>query len=220
MTRIGLVDGALPPAWPDLAGQDWFCEADGAPHSGDHAVAMTRTIRARANAVDVLNAVVFPGRLSTSLEAICNALAWLAEDPPDIVLCAFGMARSSADLAIAIARLQREGAIIVASAPAQGGSVYPAALYGVVSVQGDARCAPGELSRLDLPHATFGACPQAAGSCGIRGASTAAAHVAGLLAHRDPALSASASALLEPHIRYRGRERRNDQREFAGRSSE
>jgi len=208
MTRIGLIDGALPQDWPGLTVQARFCEVDGTDHACMHATAMARTVQAHAGEVSIVNAAVFPGRLATSLHHVRAALHWLADNPPDIVLCAFGLARSSVDLGLAVSGLQQAGATIIASAPARGGPIYPAGLYGVMSVQGDARCAPGDLSRLDLPHAVFGACPQATGAPDIRGASAAAAHVAGLLAACEEATTGRASSCLETYVRYRGRERR------------
>jgi hypothetical protein len=208
MIRVGLIDGALPLDWPGLEAQEWFCRPDGADLATGHAEAMAETICAHAEDVQVFNAVVFPGQLSTSLGAVCAALSWLAENPPDIVLCAFGMARSTVELSVAVSRLQQAGSWIVGSAPARGGNAYPAAFEGVLSVQGDARCAPEELSRLDLPHATFGACPTAFGRDDIRGASAAAAHLAGLLATSVQMAETSAVDGLEIFTRYRGRERR------------
>lgn len=210
MIRVGLIDGALPGDWPGLAGQEWFCRPDGAELASGHAEAMAQTVCTHAQDVLLLNAVVFPGQLSTTLDAICAALSWLAEDPPDIVLCAFGMARSSVEMSVAVARLQRAGCLMVASAPARGGQAYPAAYDGVLSVQGDARCGKAELSKLDLPQATFGACPMAAGREDIRGASAAAAHLAGLLARSVQGSERNALVGLETFVRYRGRERRGD----------
>ena len=210
MIRVGLIDGALPGDWPGLAGQEWFCRPDGAELASGHAEAMAQTVCTHAQDVLLLNAVVFPGQLSTTLDAICAALSWLAEDPPDIVLCAFGMARSSVEMSVAVARLQRAGCLMVASAPARGGQAYPAAYDGVLSVQGDARCGKAELSKLDLPQATFGACPMAAGREDIRGASAAAAHLAGLLARSVQGSERNALVGLETFVSYRGRERRGE----------
>ncbi|MEE2864020.1 MAG: hypothetical protein VYE69_02280, partial [Pseudomonadota bacterium] len=81
---------------------------------------------------------------------------------------------------------------------------------GVLSVQGDARCGKAELSKLDLPQATFGACPMAAGREDIRGASAAAAHLAGLLARSVQGSEGRGLVGLETFVRYRGRERRGD----------
>ena len=208
MIRVGLIDGALPQGWAGLSAQEWFCKPDGAYLATGHAEAMAQTLIAHAEDVQLVNAIVFPGQLSTSLEAVCAAFTWLAQDPPDIVLCAFGMARSTIELSVAVTRLQQAGSLIVGSAPARGGNAYPAAFEGVLSVQGDARCEPGDLSRLDLPHATFGACPTAMERDDIRGASAAAAHLAGLLAKSAQKADRSAVDGLETFTRYRGRERR------------
>ncbi len=208
MIRIGLIDGALPDARADLFDQIRLCEADGSPAAENHAGAMADTIRAQAGEVHFVNAVVFPGRLATSVATVCAALDWLVENPPEIVLCSFGMALPSVELTAKTHALLQAGSLIVASAPARGEPVYPAAIDGVVSVQGDARCLPGELSRLDLPQATYGACPAATCNPDIRGASVAAAHMAGLLAKHWRGTADNTLAALETAIRYHGRERR------------
>lgn len=208
MIRVALVDGALPEDWPGLERQQRFCDADGERFAVDHAIAMARTIQHYSGPVSLVNAVVFQGRLATSVGTVCDALDWLAEDPPDLILCAFGMNQTTAELAVAVSRLQRDGTVFVASAPSRGEAVYPAGLFGVMSVQGDTRCRPGELSRLDLPHAKYGASPKAIGDEALRGASPAAAHLSGLLAAEMPEARGPISARLENHVRYRGRERK------------
>ena len=213
MIRVALIDGALADTAPGLAAQAWFCEADGGEAAGRHAEALAATLRSGNGDLQLINAVVFPGRLATSVKAIGDALDWLLRNPPEIVLCAFGLARASTELTLKTKALQRGGSLIVASAPARGQPVYPAALDGVISVQGDARCAPGELSRLDLPQAAFGACPVARGHPEVRGASAAAAHMAGILAANwrgSPAASPESLAeTLAPALRYHGREKRS-----------
>jgi len=208
MIRIGLIDGPLPKDFPDLAGQARFCPEDGSPHARHHAMAMAETIRSHRDRIAFINAAVFPGQLSTSLQAVCDALDWLASSPPDIVLCSIGIARPSTELFVKINAFLQAGSLVVASAPARGNKVYPAAIDGVISVQGDARCGPKDLSRLDLPNAAFGACPVAAGHPDIRGASPAAAHMAGHLAQNWQGSAAETLEALGPAIRYRGRERR------------
>ncbi|WP_346895809.1 hypothetical protein [uncultured Roseibium sp.] len=208
MIRIGLVDGPLPETHPVLSEQARLCEADGSPAAANHASAMADTIKAQAGEVHFINAVVFPGRLATSAGTVCAALDWLAENPPEIVLCSFGMAQPSIELTARAHVLMQAGSLVVASAPACGEPVYPAAIDGVVSVQGDARCLPGELSRLDLPQATYGACPAAICDPDIRGASVAAAHMAGLLARLWRGTADDTLTALETAIRYHGRERR------------
>lgn len=209
MIRIGLIDGPLPVDCPGLAEQVRLCEADGSPTAEIHAIAMADTIRAQVGAIQVVNAVVFPGRLATSAQTVCAALDWLARDPPEIVLCSFGMARSSVEFTTRIKALMQAGNLIVASAPARGEPVFPASIEGVLAVQGDARCQPGELSRLDLPQAAFGSCPVATDNPDIRGASAAAAHMAGLLARHWKGSAAETLDALKSAIRYHGRERRS-----------
>jgi hypothetical protein len=208
LIRVGLIDGPLPGTRPDLSEQVRLCEVDGSPAAENHASAMADTIKAQAGEVQLINAVVFPGQLATSAQTVCAALDWLAENPPQIVLCSFGMARPSIELTAKTHALLQAGSLIVASAPARGDPVYPAAIDGVVSVQGDARCNPGEISRLDLPQATFGTCPIATGNPDIRGASVAAAHMAGLLARFWRGTADDTLAAIETTIHYHGRERR------------
>ena len=98
------------------------------------------------------------------------------------------------------------GLILIASTPARGAPVYPAAYPGVLRVTGDARCGPGELSALGVP-ADYGACVRDVdGSPG--GASLAAAHVTGLLAAGLEVAGSDAAAVLGRAVRFRGRERR------------
>lgn len=208
MIRVGLVDGSLPAGTSGLLASRNFCPDDGCPLATTHASAMAATIALHAQDACFMSAAVFPGRLVTNLQTVCDALDWLAGDPPDLVLCSFGVTHSSLDLALAAARLQQVGCLIIASAPARGVPVYPSAFEGVISVQGDARCGPGEVSRLDLPQATYGACPVANEYPHIRGASAAAAHLAGLLAGSDLILQAPVDRILERSIRYVGRERK------------
>lgn len=208
MIRAALIDGALSAGTPGLAAQAWFCEADGGETASRHAAAMAASLRPPESDLRLVNAVVFPGRLATSVAAVCRALDWLLAEPPEIVLCAFGLARAAVELQVKVKALQAGGSLVVAAAPARGAPVYPAALDGVVSVQGDARCAPGEISRLDLPQAAFGACPVARGHDEIRGASAAAAWTAGLLAENWRGSPAATLGTLAPAVRFRGRERR------------
>jgi hypothetical protein len=208
MIRVGFIDGALPADWPGLASQNRFCEPDGAPLAEVHAKAMAATVTGYRDDLEIINAVVFPGKLVTSVENVCSALDWFAEDPPEIVLCSFGTTRSSLHLSLMTARLLLSGCLVVASAPARGEMVYPAGTPGVVSVQGDARCAPGEFSKLDLPHAQFGACPAVDGYPDIQGASAAAAHVAGQLAADWNLADEKRIDALLTTIKYHGRERR------------
>lgn len=207
MIRIALVDGPLTGAQIAHGTAAQFCADDGTPHAAAHAAAMAATIAHHAPEVEIVSAAVFPGRLATSVTILSAALDWLLEDPPEIVHCSFGLARPAQVLCARIAQLQEAGSVVVASAAARGVPVYPAGFPDVVSVQGDARCAPDALSDLRLPHARFGACPIASAG-DIRGASAAAAHLTGLLATHWPGEASQALDALAPLVRFHGRERR------------
>lgn len=187
MTRaplIALIDGPLATETPGLAARVDLCELH--PQAAEspaalHASHMAAAIRANAPKVRLLGISVFPGRLATSLTTVAEALRRAAESEAEIVHCSFGHAEASPLLTDAVAAVLAAGKLLVASAPARGVPVYPAGYDGVLSVQGDARCAPGQWSLLDLPGARFGACPGGPGAL-VRGASLAAAHFTGLLA--------------------------------------
>ncbi len=210
MTRVVLIDGMLPPGTPGLVA----CEAL-RPGEGDvaaaHALAMAAALRAGCPEALIVNLAIFGDGLATDAATVTRALQRSAALRPVLVLAAFGMARADAAMEAACAALGAAGACIVAAAPARGGTVWPAAFTGVLAVQGDARCvAPDEWSHLALPQVDFGACPVAAGHEHARGASTAAAHFAGLLAKRLAGGLSAAEALkaLRREARWQGRERR------------
>ncbi|MEY8800696.1 hypothetical protein AB9K35_10300 [Leisingera sp. XS_AS12] len=181
---IALIDGPLAADTPGLAARRDMCalhpRAAGSP-ADRHASRMAAAIRANAPEAQLLGFSIFPGRLSTALATVAEALRHAAASEAAIVHCSFGHGEASPVLAEAVAAVLAAGKLLVASAPARGAPVYPAGCAGVLSVQGDARCAPGQWSRLDLPGARYGACPGSPGTP-VRGASLAAAHFTGLLA--------------------------------------
>lgn len=151
----------------------------------DHGTAVARTILDRAPGVALLSAQVFRyGRPGIPM-VVAAGLDWLVESGARIVNMSFGLRDDRKTLRAACSRALDRGALLVASAPARGPVVYPAAYPGVIRVTGDARCAPGELSWLGNERADFGAC---VGGPGHRphdkgaGASLAAAHFSGELA--------------------------------------
>jgi hypothetical protein len=172
-----------------------------------HAAAIARAILAGCPGARFLSLPVFGARLVTDAPTLARALAAAGE--ADIAHCSLGLARPDAGIGGAVEALLAAGRIVVAAAPARGGPAWPAACPGVVSVQGDARCGPGEWSLLDLPGVTFGACPRLEGEPGVAGASVAAAHLTGLLA--GLLAGSSPVAVIEAlrcGARFVGRERR------------
>ncbi len=217
MTRVVLIDGPLPTDFPGLMMQGYICT----PHpdiarspAARHGLAMGQAIT-RAGPVDIDNYVVFPGRLATSLDVICEAITQAADSTAQIIHCSFGLPDPSPQLADAVNAALGRGKRIVASAAARGAVVYPAGFSGVISVQGDARCGPQDWSWLDLPHAMFGACasgpdPQ------IGGASVAAAQFTG---HFAQAMRRNAAHMMTARARFIGREhKRADENGGEGRA--
>ncbi len=181
---IALIDGPLAADTPGLTARTGICDlhprAAESP-AAQHASHMAAAIRSNAPEARLLNLAIFPGRLATSLATVAKALHRAAESEAAVIHCSFGHTDASPLLTDAVAAVLQAGKLLVASAPARGAPVFPAACSGVLSVQGDARCTPGQWSRLDQPGAHFGACPGGP-DMPVRGASLAAAHFTGLLA--------------------------------------
>ncbi|AVO36324.1 hypothetical protein [Pukyongiella litopenaei] len=206
MMVVALIDGPLPVVMPACRHRHLHCQphpdADRSP-AARHAGQMAAAIMRNAPGVAFDSHVVFPGHLNTFVVAVCEALERAARSDARIVQCSFGIARNPPELVRAVAAVRAAGKWLVASAPARGAPVYPAGCDGVVAVQGDARCGPAQWSRLDLPHARFGACPTGPDPA-IRGASIAAAHFTGLLAREHDAGRADLMPQTAP---FQGRER-------------
>lgn len=163
-----------------------------------HGTAVARTILDRAPGVALLSAQVFRYGRPGIPTVVAAGLDWLVESGARIVNMSFGLRNDRKALRAACSRALDRGALLVASAPARGPIVYPAAYPGVIRVTGDARCAPGELSWLGNERADFGACvggpghrPHDAGA----GASLAAAHFSGELARVLPQAAGNRDAL-------------------------
>ncbi|WP_425101826.1 subtilisin-like serine protease QhpE [Tropicibacter sp. S64] len=207
MTRIALIDGPLPPGQfgcTTLLDPENTAVVDSS--AGHHASALAAAIHSAAPDAEILSIPVFKGGLSARVSDLVTALRIAADIGAEITHCSLGLGRNDPDVAAAIAALQ--GRIIVASAPARGDPVWPAALPAVLSVQGDARCGPGQWSVLDLPTADYGACPHPDPTHGIAGASLAAARLTGLLAGQALTTETEARHWLRSAAAWYGRERR------------
>lgn len=179
----------------------------------EHGTAVAGAILARAPDAELHGAQVFRQGRPAAASVVAAGMLWLLERGIDIVNMSFGLRHDREVLRAACEQALGRGVLLVASTPARGGPVYPAAYSGVIRVTGDARCAPGELSWLGGEHADFGACvggpdhrPHQPGF----GSSLAAAHCCGELARlltagvgRDEAV-----ATLRRNCRYHGREHR------------
>ncbi len=218
--RVGLLDTGVSDAGLPIDASTAFGIEDGEvrevsmdPSDTVHGTALAATIVSQAPGVIIVSAQVFRGGRPGSAAVVAAGLDWLVSQGAQLVNMSFGLRHDRAVLRGACEGALASGVVLVASAPASGHSVYPAAYRGMVRVTGDARCAPGELSWLGGEHVDFGACvggpdhrPHQPGA----GASLAAAHFSGALA-RELANDRSATRAIERlrrACRYRGRERR------------
>ena len=193
-----------------------------------HGTEVTRLVMAAAPAAHLLSAQVFAGHDPVSSAVVAAAIDWAVVRGAQLINLSLGLRADSAVLRQACREAQAAGVLLVGSAPARGGPVYPATYAGVIAVSGDARCAPGQWSLIECtPEGTalIGACPGAQPRDATssaehrvpgRGASYAAARITGILAamlartpanHRDDVL-----AYLATGAAFIGRERRSQER--------
>lgn len=211
---VGIVDSGVAAGFPGLIASRRF-DADGGAQAVDdcigHGTAITRLLREHGDEPGVLMAQVFAHTQRCSPTQIADALEWLVDCGAALVNLSVGLRHAAACLRLACERAEAAGVILVASAPARGAPVYPAAYAQCIAVCGDARCADAEISWLGSATADFGAHPFFAPGVSHRGgASYAAARVSGriarLLAAGTPATAIGAS--LRGQCRYHGLERR------------
>lgn len=165
-------------------------ELPAAPDGLGHGTVMARLILARAPGAALVDAQIFAGGAVTSAAVAAAGLDWLVGRRVDIVNMSFGLRQDRPVLAQACRRAQQAGVLLIASVPALGPLVFPAAYPGMIRVTGDARCDGAEIAALDGGRADFGASPWP-GSVGtaagdgapvVAGASVAAARFCGILA--------------------------------------
>jgi hypothetical protein len=153
--RVGVLDGALDRAMGDVVDAAWGV----APLAGDgagHGSAIARCLLAHAPRARLAVAQIFVDGREATVDAVLDGLYWLIGQRVQLINMSFGMATASPRLAQACGDAARAGVVLVASAPARGARVFPAAFGDCIAVTGDARCAPGEVSWLDTPAADFG----------------------------------------------------------------
>lgn len=173
MTILGLIDTGLAPELLAAGARTLGGTSD--PHG--HGGAVSRILASRVPATALLCAPVFDPRGVTTPLAVAEAVDSLVAGGAATILMALGLAHDRPVLRDACHRAAARGVVLVASAPARGGPCFPAAYAEVISVCGDARCAPDELSWLGGEPALFGAHVGALATDGprFRGASMGAA---------------------------------------------
>ncbi len=218
MIRVGIADSGVDgPARASVISRADFGregqqhEPQEAPRDrAGHGSALAALI-ADTHAVELLDARIFDAELRASAAQTAAAIDWLVAQGARILNLSFGLREDREVLREACARALSRGVLLVASTPARGAAVFPAAYTGVIRATGDARCAPGETAWLGTAQADAGGAVRT--PCGtVAGASAGCAQVSAALAsllHRQP--SATQNELLEAfrrEARYHGPERR------------
>jgi subtilisin family serine protease len=207
--RVGLIDTRIAPslAGSIAAAKDFVA----VPRAGDafsHGTTVAKIILHHAPGARLLCAQAFGPGNRAEPAAVAAALRWLIAEHARLVNLSLGLPHDRDVLRAAVAEALAAGLILIASTPARGAPVYPAAYPGVLRVTGDARCAPDEISALGGEPADYGACPRDLEGTAV-GASLAAAHLTGLLARGLDAGEQNAAAILGRAARFHGRERRS-----------
>ena len=225
--RVALIDSCG--SWPRAAAAAAFARTDHdierrAPvlDPTGHGSRIAALLTAGEDAVDLLLGQVFLNAEATSAAAVAAALDWSVSSGARLIHLSLGITRDRPVLSNAVRQAIEAGAIVVASTPARGVTVFPASYPGVIQATGDARCGPGDLSR--LAPMRFGGCPwpatppagdtQAARARG--GASVGAAWVSKAILSLPPAApTAEVVKALNARANFWGPERRGTPGEVA-----
>lgn len=188
---VALVDGGIPATadWPVIA-RAVFGAGAPSPAGQAHAQALAMLIAQQAPQAGLLDARVFGHDGPASASAVAEGVDWCVAHGARVINLSLGLREDRPSLQTACARALAAGVVLVASTPARGGAVYPAAYAGVVAVCGDARCEDRSHSLLEAPR-LLGAAPFAPGRR-PGGASFAAARISALIAARlasEPSLA-------------------------------
>lgn len=213
--RVGIVDsGVAPLPGASIAAAAGFaCGVRQSPASDvvGHGTEVAKLILALAPAAEVLSAQVFATGRHADAGSVAEAIGWCLEQEARVLNLSFGVSAGHEQLRAACDAAVVRGVIVVASAPARGAPVYPAAYPGVFAVTGDARCAGGDWSAIE-PGALHGAATWAADGVTRGGASFAAArmsgHAARFLAGCPGAGAEDFRRWLAKGAAFHGRERR------------
>jgi subtilisin family serine protease len=205
---VGLIDTPIAASLAgSIAAAKDFADLPRAGDAFSHGTTVAQIILHHAPDARLLCAQAFGPGGRAEPAAVADALRWLIAARARLVNLSLGLPHDRDVLRAAVAEALAAGLILIASTPARGAPVYPAAYPGVLRVTGDARCAPGQISALGGEPADYGACP-----CDLKGtpggASLAAAHLTGLLARGLNPPGSDAAAILSRAVRFQGRERR------------
>lgn len=184
--RVGIADSGVAPDRVSVdLGRD-FTGRPGDPSVVDelgHGTPLAELVVAGCQQAILVVARIFGRRRAAAVGQVVTALDWLVEQHVQIINLSFGIPEANPELAAACQRAAAAGVVLVASAPARGRPTFPAAYPCCLSVSGDARCRPGEISWLGTTQAEFGAHPLLNDDGPpVGGASYATARVSGMVA--------------------------------------
>ena len=215
MWKVALIDSG---AGTHAVAQGHFDHEGGGPldvrvDPTGHGSRLAQVLHEFARPHQLILGQVFGAATPTTVAAIAAAVSWAVEQKAHIIHLSLGLLADRPSLAEAIERATEAGSLVVAAAPAQGRRVYPAAYPAVIAATGDARCEPGEISRLAFTR--FGGCPVFHSQhLGVgRGASVGAAFVTAAILNHCPT-GATFDAVVDAlgqQARYDGREKRSHQ---------
>jgi subtilisin family serine protease len=190
---------------------DRVTELDAIADRSGHGSVVAGIITSAPRPIELVIAQVLDHEGRSTAAAVAAAMEWAGTQGAELLHLSLGLHQDRPILRMSIERMVAAGRVVVASSPARGSTVYPAAYPGVIRATGDARCGLHEVSCLGTPEADFGACPVSQpGSRPSRGASIGAAHLSRfIVAHVEPGAAAqSVRATLERLAAFHGRERR------------
>jgi len=211
--RLGVIDscGVAPQALASAGfvdGDEGVRRIAPSADASGHGTRIVELLTRDRRQVGLLLAQVLSNSGATSAASVAAAMDWCVAEGSNVVHLSLGLRADRPVLARAVERALRRGCLLIASTPARGAPVYPAAYDGVIRATGDARCAPAEIS--ELAPGTFGGCPWFDSSSGRgQGASIGAAMITHLLiGEPGPLAPGEARELLGERAQYRGPERR------------
>lgn len=153
-----------------------------------HGSVIAGIIASSARPIELLVAQVLDKQGRATAACIAAAVDWAVRQDAQLLHLSLGLREDRPVLKASIERAVAAGLAVVASSPARGALVFPAAYPGVIRATGDARCGLQEISCLGTKQADFGACPVSHPGMRIsRGASVGAAHVSRfIVVHIEP----------------------------------
>lgn len=223
--RVGLVDTGLDSAGAGRVGEALLASRgfawddanatvtgiESAPDTLGHGSALATTVIATVPEVQLLMAQVFFGHWRTRPAQVAAAIDWLCASGAQVINLSLGLRADRPVLQQACANALASGVILVASSPARGEAVFPAAYAGVIRATGDARCDSTQVSWLATAQADVGGHVTAVGGA-VAGASAGAAYISGHIARYLQDNRAAGREQVLKHLRdcasYRGPERR------------